>query len=148
MKTSNRSVRRTFGIRSSPSRVFRALTVPGQLTRWLCESAEISCRTGGPYRFVFPGGWEHTGTLARYVPGRSITFRWSWNGVPLKGTLFRLTVKPADGGSLLTVVHSGFPRKEKWVDLYGITEWGWTYYVMNLKSVLETGHDLRSGLDG
>lgn len=148
MAPKTRSVRRAFYIRASPRKVFEAITKPGPLAKWFCESAEISLRTGGSYRFIIAGGWEHSGTIARLVPGKSITFRWAWNGVPLRGTRFRLEVEPSPGGSLLTVVHSGFPRTEEWVDLYGITEWGWTYYAMNLKSVLETGHDLRSPKDG
>jgi hypothetical protein len=57
-------------------------------------------------------------------------------------------LEPAADGTLLTVEHTGFPRGEEWVELYGGTEWGWTYFAMNLKSVLESGHDLRSPSDG
>lgn len=144
MVSRTRSVRRTFYIRRSPAAVYRAITDPAQLARWFCERAEIALHRGGAYRFIIAGGWEHTGTIARIVPGKSITLRWAWEGVPLHNTLFRLSVRPSGRGTLLTVVHTGFPRAESWVGLYGVSEWGWTYYAMNLKSVLETGHDLRS----
>ncbi len=148
MVPTTRSVRRRFFLRVPPKRVFRAITDPRWLVRWLCETAELSPRDGSPYRLVFPGGWEHRGTIARYERGKSITFRWAWKGVALRNTRLRFSVQARRGGSLLTVVHSGFPRTERWVDLYGVTEWGWTYYAMNLKSVLETGQDLRSPMDG
>jgi hypothetical protein len=59
-----------------------------------------------------------------------------------------LSVEPKDDGCLLRVDHEGFPKLEDWTDLYGGAEWGWTYFALNLKSVLETGHDLRSKYDG
>ncbi len=148
MASSTRSVRHTFYIGAPAERVYRAFTEPSELNRWLTEHAEVTLRRGAPYRLVMVGGWEHKGTIAAVVPGKSITFRWAWNGVPLSGTRFRLSVEPSGSGSLLTVVHSGFPRRATWVPIYGVTEWGWTYYAMNLKSVLETGHDLRSPQDG
>jgi hypothetical protein len=48
---------------------------------------------------------------------------------------------------VLKFTHSGIPRDEKWVELYGGAIRGWTYFGMNLKSVLEHGHDLRSDND-
>jgi hypothetical protein len=59
--------------------------------------------------------------------------------------VFALIVTRRRGGSVLKVVHSGFPRQEKWADLYDVAERGWTYYSMNMKSVLETGKDPRAG---
>lgn len=41
-----------------------------------------------------------------------------------------------------------FPREEKWTAPYGGAEWGWAYFAINLKSVPETGQDLRSERDG
>ena len=80
--------------------------------------------------------------------GVEIAFDWSWPDVALKGTVFSLVVEPAEGGTRLKVVHSGFPRSEEWTDLYGGAQRWWTYFGMNLKSVLETGRDLRSPGDG
>jgi len=143
-----RSVERTFFIRAPATRVFRAISEPRGLSRWLVERASIQLRKGGSYEFEFEGGWIHRGTVLGIKPGKQLTLSWEWKGVPLRGTVFTLAVSPRRGGSLLTLKHTGFPRQEKWVDLYGVTEWGWTYYGMNLKSVLERGRDLRSNLDG
>lgn len=48
---------------------------------------------------------------------------------------------------MLKFRHAGFPKAEKWVELYGGAIHGWMYFMMNLKSVLDHGHDLRSGND-
>ena len=61
---------------------------------------------------------------------------------------FKLEVEPKGKGTLVKVTHSKIPRGARWFDLYAGAVWGWTYFMMNLKSVLETGHDLRSKHDG
>jgi uncharacterized protein YndB with AHSA1/START domain len=145
---SDRAVEHQYLIRVSPETVFRAISEPAWLTRWLCDRAEIAPKRGGAYMMAWNGGPTHAGTLVEFRPGERIAFAWSWPGVDLEGTVFSLGVVPKDGGTLLTVEHRGFPRDPKWTDLYGGAEWGWTYFAMNLKSVLENGHDLRSKEDG
>jgi uncharacterized protein YndB with AHSA1/START domain len=131
-------------IRSPPGDVFRALTDPAWIVKWLADTAELDPRTGGRYHIGWKDGPQHVGTILNFIPGQTITFAWEWEGIALKGTEVRLTVEPSDGGSILRVAHTGFPRQLEWMDLYGGAEWGWTYFAMNLKSVLETGHDLRA----
>ncbi len=145
---SGRAVEHQYFIRAAPTAVFRALTEAAGLTRWLCDSAEISPRKGGSYRLGWTDGPTHAGAIVDFVPGTRIALAWTWPGVPVHGTVFSLEVEPQEGGTLLRVAHTGFPRQEKWVELYGGAEWGWTYFAMNLKSVLESGHDLRSKKDG
>ena len=143
-----RAVGHQYLIRATPEKTFDALVNPAMLVKWLADRAELSARKGGSYRLGWTDGPTHTGKLLEYDPGRSITLSWEWPGVALRGTTLRLSVEPKDGGSLFAIEHSGFPKLDEWTDLYGGAEWGWTYFAMNLKSVLETGHDLRSRLDG
>lgn len=142
-----RKVERSFFIHAPPREVFRAISEPQGLARWMVERARLPLQTGAKYALVFQGGWRHRGTVVRFRPGSLLSLSWAWDGVPLSGTVLTLSVKAARGGTVVKFVHSGFPREERWVDLYGVTEWGWTYYGMNLKSVLEADHDLRSELD-
>ncbi|MDG6955675.1 MAG: SRPBCC domain-containing protein [Nitrososphaerota archaeon] len=135
----------SFFIRAPPQKVFEALTDPKWLIKWGPDIAKVSRRKGGSYSFGFEGGrWVHSGKILEYVSGASVSYSWEWPGVELLGTKLRFAVRPKKGGALLDVEHSGFPKIGRWTDLYGVTEWGWTYYAMNLKSVLETGYDLRS----
>jgi len=142
------TVDRHFFVHASPREVFDAISTPGGLASWMVVRADLPAEAGAKYELEFDGGWRHQGTVQRFQPGRSITLTWAWKGVPLQGTVLTLSVRPKTGGAVVRFVHSGFPRETKWTDLYGITEWGWTYYGMNLKSVLETQHDLRSRWDG
>jgi uncharacterized protein YndB with AHSA1/START domain len=147
-RKSERTLDHQYLIRSPPDAVFRAITDPGWITRWLCDRAELAPVKGGRYRFGWTNGPTHTGKVVDFRPGQRIAFAWEWPGIELKGTVFALEVEAQEGGSLLRVTHSGFPRLEKWTELYAGAEWGWTYFAMNLKSVLENGHDLRTASDG
>jgi uncharacterized protein YndB with AHSA1/START domain len=144
----DRAVAHQYFIRAPVGTVFRALTEPRWLTRWLCDHAELSPRKRGRYRLGWNDGPTHSGTVVDFSPGRRIAFGWSWPGVDLPGTVLSLSVKRQRGGTLLRIQHRGFPRRDQWTDLYGGAEWGWAYFAMNLKSVLEKGHDLRSPQDG
>ncbi len=143
-----RSVNHQYFIRASPKRVFKAFTDSKWLVRWLSDNAEISPHKGGRYSIGWKNGPQHSGTILNLVPGMSLTLSWEWKGVGLHGTKFNLSVEAKGKWSLLKVEHSGFPIEEGWTDLYVGAVWGWTYFAMNLKSVLETGCDLRSKYDG
>jgi uncharacterized protein YndB with AHSA1/START domain len=146
--TQTLKVDRQFFVHASPRKVFEAISTPRGLASWMVVRAELPARTGAPYELEFDGGWRHQGIVQQFHAGRSIALTWAWDGVPLKGTVLTLSVRAKSGGALFRLVHRGIPREKKWMDLYGVTEWGWTYYGMNLKSVLEARHDLRSRWDG
>ncbi len=143
-----RKVDHQYFIDRPPAEVFRAISAPDQLIRWLCDTAEIDLRKGGAYRLGWNGGPQHTGTIVALTRGRTLALSWSWPGVELEGTIFRLSVTREGKGSIFHVEHTGFPADDRWVELYAGAEWGWTYFAMNLKSVLETGRDLRTPFDG
>ena len=147
-KSDSRTVDHQYFIRVSPKRAFEAISESRWLVRWLADTAEIAPRKGGQYTLGWNGGPTHHGRVAEFVRGKRISLAWSWPGVKLTGTRFQLSVQPKGKGSIVAVRHTGFPRKERWVDLYAGAEWGWTYFLMNLKSVLEHGEDLRSQYDG
>jgi uncharacterized protein YndB with AHSA1/START domain len=145
----SRSVRNQYYIRAPPKKVFRALTDPKRITRWFADRAELSTRKGGRYLFAWKGGPTHTGKLVEFVRGETVTFAWQWPGLEDAGTTrFKLAVEPRGKGTIVRVTHSKIPGGKKWDDLYAGAIWGWTYFMMNLKSVLETGYDLRSRHDG
>jgi uncharacterized protein YndB with AHSA1/START domain len=143
-----RTISHQYCIRGRPEEVFRAVTDPESIVKWLRDTARVSLHKGGANSLGWKDGPTHTGTVLAFVPGKRITLSWAWPGVDLAGTKFTLAVEKKGEGSLLTVEHSGFPRSEGWTDLYGDAEWGWTYFAMNLKSVIEHGYDLRSERDG
>ncbi len=135
-------------IRAKPDVVFRAITDPRLLTRWLCDRAEFSPKKGGKCLLAWNDGPTHVGTIVDIREGQRVALAWTWPEVELQGTVLSFSVEAKHRGTVLSVEHSGFPRLEQWTELYGGAEWGWTYFALNLKSVLEKGHDLRSEFDG
>jgi uncharacterized protein YndB with AHSA1/START domain len=144
-----RTLRQQYEIAASPAKVFRALTQPVEITKWMLESATISLRPDTEYWFTWPGGYHHEGRVLSVKHGRSIALSWP-QGTPRKplgDTKVQFTVRARGKGSLLRMVHSGFGTGPAWVQTYALTSSGWAYYLMNLKSVLECGRDLRRTQD-
>ncbi len=141
----DRRIQEQFEIAAPPAKVFRALTQPLELTRWMLESATLTLRAGTPYWFTWPGGFHLEGRVLEVKAGRSFALTWP-QGTPRKPlgeTRVRFTLRPKGKGCVLRMVHSGFGPGPAWVTTYALSASGWAYYLMNLKSVLETGHDLR-----
>lgn len=135
-------------VHASPRKVFEAVSVPEILARWMVDRATLSPRTGGHYTFTWEGGPTHSGRVLRFHRGKRIVLTWQWPGDEKLGvTRLALSVERRGGGTVLKFVHSGFRSDGRWNDLYDGAIRGWTYFMMNLKSVLEHGYDLRSPLD-
>ena len=100
-----------------PDRVYRAWIDPEFVARWFSpgeatvESATIDARVGGRFEIVMrgPDGATHSprGQYEQLVPGEKLVFTWGWEHSDL---VSRVTVelKPADGGTHLTLTHEGF----------------------------------------
>ncbi len=140
-----RRIEEQFEIAAPPAKVFRALTQPLELTKWMLESATLTLRPGTAYWFTWSGGYQHEGRVLEVKAGRSFALSWP-QGTPRKPlgeTRVRFTLRPKGKGTVLRLVHSGFGSGPAWVRTYTLSASGWAYYLMNLKSVLESGHDLR-----
>jgi len=143
-----RTIRVQVFLRVSPKKAFKAISEPKRLERWLLDEATLSPRTGGRYSFRWKGGPTHTGRVLEFVRGKHLTLTWQWPGAgDLLVTKLKISATPKGRGTVVKFTHSGFPKQERWVDLYGGAIQGWTYFLMNLKSVLEHDHDLRSPED-
>jgi uncharacterized protein YndB with AHSA1/START domain len=142
-------VRQSFFYRTTPHRVFAALTEPEQIVTWFLARAELPLAKGATYRFEWAGGYAHTGRVLEVVPDRRLQLEWP-NGAGAHRFLTEVTftVRRAGVGTFLTVEHGGFPQTPTGLAQYGGTQSGWAYYLMNLRSVLEFKRDLRSPRDG
>ena len=143
------SIRQVFFYRAPPSRVFAALTEPSELAKWFPEEAEVELEKGGKFRLRFAGGFEMRGKVKKAKAPTRLSVNWIdrlEKGKTFKTSAeFRLEAK--NGGTLLTLNHTGFGSGKPWVYLYGAIQSGWAYYLTNLRSVLEHSTDLRSEHD-
>jgi uncharacterized protein YndB with AHSA1/START domain len=140
------TVRQSYQIHAPVTRVFRALTEPSELTKWFLGEATLPHRRGEAYQFVWKGGYRLEGRVLEYVANRRLSL--TWPSDRLGDTRLTFTVRRSGRGTRLTLRHSGYKTSRPWLEMYGGTQWGWAYYLMNLKSVLEHGHDLRDPSDG
>jgi uncharacterized protein YndB with AHSA1/START domain len=145
----SKTVKQRYFIKAPPSKVFRAITEPRLLRRWFLASAKFSPRKGGNYTFSWGGSMVQSGKVLSYVRDKSLSL--SWPGVqsekPPGMTRATFRLRPKEDGTVLDLTHTGFKSGALWTENYAAVCSGWAYFLMNLKSVLQHGRDLRSAQD-
>ncbi len=126
------SIDLTFHLQSSPSEVFRALSDSDMLVKWWAAKASISPEEK-KFSLIFDNGFEIDGEISNFKKNKSISFSWV-EGI----SSFELSNKRND--TLLKLHHDGFDSPEA----LARSSSGWSYYLANMKSVLDYGTDLRS----
>ncbi len=144
-----RTVLQQYYIKAPSAKVFKAISDNKELTRWFLSKARLDKEKGGEYKFTWQGGYTESGKVLEYVPGKKLSLSWPsiWKKKLLGRTRAAFTVETRGKGTLLRLRHSGWGTSEGWIWNYALTHAGWSYYLTNLKSVLERGYDLRSRLD-
>jgi uncharacterized protein YndB with AHSA1/START domain len=143
------SIEQTFYYAVTPERLFAALTDPEELARWFVGKAVFPARKGATFRLLWEGGYSMKGKVLEIDPPRKLRLAWidRFDSKKTFTTEARFLLEKKGRGTLLTLKHSGFKSGKRWVALYGGIQSGWAYYLLNLRSVLETGSDLRRKAD-
>ncbi|HKZ22281.1 MAG TPA: SRPBCC domain-containing protein [candidate division Zixibacteria bacterium] len=131
---------------AKPEKVFRALTDAKELTKWFLKDARVQLKKGGKMKFVWSPKDKHENKILDLVPNKRLRMTWptmGWGGTPKTDTYVTFSLTPKGKYTLLQIEHTGFGPGEEWVMYYAGTYSGWTYYLLNLKSWLEHGIDLR-----
>jgi len=111
----------------APAKVWRALTDPALLAKWLM-STTMEPVVGKAFTFKAPSGPGWDGTvqceMKEIVPEKLL--RYTWGGAGLDGTVVTWTLSPTDsGGTLLRLEHSGFGADKSQARYYEGAKWGW-----------------------
>ena len=131
------NIEQSYYLNTRPETVFQALTDPKILVKWMLAKAHVDQREGGDFDFDWLNGFHLSGTITRFEKNKAVSFYWSQHTT----VAFELLKK--NQGTLLKLQHGEFKETEP----FGLTSSRWGYYLMNLKSVLEHGTDLRSKND-
>ena len=107
-------IERTVDLAHPPAKVWAALTTAEGLAGWFGNEADIDLRPGGSAWMT----WKNEGFTAqmrveRVEEPRVFGFTWHISGLPdddPRRTYVEFTLEPADGGTRLTVVESGFAQ--------------------------------------
>lgn len=130
-------------IETSPHDIYTAFTSPVGLQEWLCSGAEAAAHEAGRLYLWWDHGYYATGEFTGLEPDKKIAFTWHGRNEPGQ-SLVKVTLKPKENGTQVSLVHSGFDRSKAWRNSMREIQHGWKRGLDNLKSVLETGIDLRT----
>jgi uncharacterized protein YndB with AHSA1/START domain len=120
-------------IEASPEAVFRALTRPSDLDRWMTAKSTVEPVVGGRMSFGWPA--EGPVRILSIVPNEKLSYSWAHANDP--ETVVTWTLEPPNGrraATRLTLVHSGFGDRD--------TEdfrTGWLKHVVWMKALIERG---------
>lgn len=120
-------------IDGSPAAVWRALTDPAELERWIASAASVDLSPGGRFDL----GWGEDGGVLEVRaadPERRLELAWDVFG---DATVVTFELEPADGGTELRFIHEGFAADEPVAGL----DVGWLHFLVWVQSMVEFGAD-------
>jgi uncharacterized protein YndB with AHSA1/START domain len=135
-------------IAAAPEEVFACFSTPEGLTRWLAVGAEMNAEPGGTITLAWDRTFDRTLTvrIREYEPG-SLRIGFDWFPDPLseESVPVHVVVTPEVGGGTRVIMRQG-PFREDVDALIAMADGAesWRWYLCNLRSVLETRHDMRS----
>jgi uncharacterized protein YndB with AHSA1/START domain len=120
---------------------YRAFTNSTSLREWLCDAATVEARPRGRMYLWWRGDFYSSGHFIELEENKRVVFQWHSNQDP-EPTTVTVTVTEQDGGTHLTLDHA-VPNEGSWMLIAAEFLKHWEASLQNLKSVLETGIDLR-----
>ena len=129
-------------VKTTPENAYRAFTNASDLRNWLCNVATVVPRPGGRFYLWWESGYYTVGEFTGAVPGEKVSFTWFGRGEPAP-TLVEVTFTSQDGGTLVSLDHTGVGSGDLWSPVIEEMERGWKNALENLASVCETGEDIR-----
>ncbi|MCC7361086.1 MAG: SRPBCC domain-containing protein [Anaerolineales bacterium] len=142
MAANKTSLRFKVFVGAPPGEVYRAFTHATALRDWLANAAQSEARVGGRLYLFWSSGYTSTGEYRRLEPGARVEFGWLGAGEP-EPSQVQVKLKPKGGGTSVQLTHSRLGSGKKWAASLAQIQRGWEVSLENLKSVLETGNDMR-----
>lgn len=132
-------VRRTIHIAASIEKVWAAITRPEHISRWFGETVLEGTGAGSDGTVTWPGRHPVPIHIDEAQEPTRITYRWSNNTDErdLGETVFTFTLKPAETGTVLTVVETGFDATGEPVHEMRSHRDGWIGELDKLVALLE-----------
>jgi uncharacterized protein YndB with AHSA1/START domain len=138
------SIKLSIVINAPRERVFRALTEPATMNRWISQAAEVDLREGG--RFSYGWKYKYAGNpvdggptkILELVPNERLVTDWpDWRGDATRPpTRVTWLLEDAERGTRVTLIHDGFSRAAD----QGDYPFGWFGFLDRLRSEAEGGN--------
>jgi uncharacterized protein YndB with AHSA1/START domain len=134
-------------ISASRREVFRALTEPARLERWMATTVESEPRTGGHFRysFEFEDASQNNVQEGEYLEVASderLVLPWTFPFSP-KQTRVEYALRGDGDVTEVTFRHSGFERGDPWDQARDQFAGGWKLFLQGLKAYVEEGVEAR-----
>jgi uncharacterized protein YndB with AHSA1/START domain len=144
-------------VNASPAEIYTAFINATGLCEWLCNVAQADARPNGRLYLWWSSGYyacgEYTslremgkaGSGSTSTGGTSlakVVFSWYGRGEP-GVTRVKVTLQPGEVGTLVRLEHTDLGEGKAWTKTRKQLKRGWKESLENLKSVMETGVDLR-----
>jgi hypothetical protein len=145
-------------IHASPEEVASCIANANGLCRWLAVGAEYPEEAGGTLELAWDREWNRTTEVKvldhdceELAEGRA-RVKWEWFPSPLDDTPvpIEIAVSPPlsrrgdTGGARVIVRHGPFRDNPETLLTVADSAESWRWYLCNLRSVLETKHDMRA----
>ena len=135
-------IERTVELAAPPEKVWAALTTSEGLAAWFGDEAAIDPRPGGSAWMKWNEGHTAQMRVERVEEPRVFGFTWHIFGLPdddPRRTYVEFTLEPADGGTRLTVVESGFAQlsAEAFHEAFDGNTRGWASELAELGAYLD-----------
>ncbi len=123
--------------KGTPEKLFKMWTEPKLLCKWFLTGAKVELKAGGEYAFMWVMDAMERGKVLAVRKNSLFSFTFAGGKCDVK---FRKSGKDC----IVTLRQYGIPTDEKHkVGTHMSCQIGWTFFLANLKSVLESGTDLR-----
>ena len=128
-------------VNTTPKMAYRAFTNSTSLREWLCDVATVEPHLRGRIYLWWRGDFYSSGHYLELEEYKRVKFRWFSNIDPLP-TEVTVYFTGKDEGTLIRLDHE-IPDDDSWKKKGETFRENWVESLDNLKSVLETGIDLR-----
>ena len=141
------TVRRSIRIAAAVSKVWEAVTVPEHISRWFDHTELDGEGVGATGTLTPPGRGSIPLRVEAIDPQRMVAYRWNNDDAAgpapdvfdaTRSTVFTFTLEPAEGGTLLTVVETGFEVTSDAAANMASHQEGWTFELDKLVALLES----------
>lgn len=120
---------------------YRAFTNATSLREWLCDVATVEAHPNGRMYLWWRGDFYSSGHYLELDETKRVRFRW-FSNIDSAPTEVTVSVSEKEGGTLVRLDHE-IPDDPAWAHKAEPFRENWADSLRNLKSVLETGIDLR-----
>lgn len=134
-----RSATLRISVASDAVGIFDYLSDSKKLVQWFPDQAIIEPQLGGKYHFRFKdteGVWS--GVVTEFLRGNTLGITWEPPGETSE-TNVRIRLSPQGAETFVELTHSGFASSQALDESVK----AWAFYLQNLKSVIESGTDMR-----